>query len=522
MPRNYRKERDAIIRRWYGRNPQASNARRHRSWKERPIAPADCLGLPTPTNAPFILMGHCLVWKYGLNRDGYGTLTIDGKQQLAHRVVFIQTRRQIPEGMQVNHLCNRPYCVQPSHLYAGTVQDNKDDSQIFNREELLHAPWILHFPDRTDTDDPLQRRLQQSNRYDGAKSWEPEVQPAQRPLEEFRCPGHDFAITMLGGNSRICRICETSEFQEKMINEAEIPLLIAEMFPASQTVDPILEKMLRSDFADASHQESRQLASRRSHRGAGSGSHDLRNCRCDLCGRDRDSFRASFHTLLTRDESDILNACDRLEPYIREALKGASADVMEAWARVIGLNEDQAWALKEHYGDCSNTKNELTSTSRALESEFGYLLYALTKFDGFDEMFKDEMAWMILSRWNMVRVREEDLEEINRLILPLARETVERLTRAWKKETDELTRSLFESKPELYQGVGYLVHALTMKHVWEHLRYEFFGRNSFSAQRPHPHDYCAASIVETGQVQRIPNEFEQGMGYRPVETLPFP
>ena len=204
MPRNYRIERDAVIRRWYGGNPQRKNPRPSRSWNEGPITPADCLGIPMQVNSPFTPYGYCLVWKYGLNQYGYGTLTIDGDQELAHRAVFIQTRGRIPEDRQVNHLCNRPYCVQPSHLYAGTSQDNKDDSQIFNKEGLLHAPWILHRPATTTVDDPLLNRLLCTNRHDGTEPWGPAEQPAQKPLEEFTCPSHDFAITMFGGQSRIC------------------------------------------------------------------------------------------------------------------------------------------------------------------------------------------------------------------------------------------------------------------------------------------------------------------------------
>ena len=146
-----------------------------------------------------------MVWKYGLNRDGYGILNIDGKQELAHRVVFIQTKGQVPEGNQVNHLCNRPYCVQPAHLYPGTRQDNKDDSGIFSDPELINAPWVMGWPERTSASDPLLRRLLESARYDYAQPWEPLVQPGQKPLEEFTCPAHDFAITMQGGHSKICR-----------------------------------------------------------------------------------------------------------------------------------------------------------------------------------------------------------------------------------------------------------------------------------------------------------------------------
>ena len=278
MPRDYRTERDAIIQRWYGGNPQPRNPRPRRSWKQRPITPADCFGVPMQVNSPFNPFGYCMVWKYGLNRDGYGALTIDGKQELAHRAVFIQTRGQVPQDRQVNHRCNRPHCLQPSHPYAGTRQDNKDDSQIFSKEELLHAPWVLYWPKGKNAENALLQRLLESNRYDGTESWEPVAQPAQRPLEEFTCPGHDFAITMLGGDSRICRICETSEFQEGMFDELGTPSLIKEICPASQTVLPILGKIAASEFVGESHREARGKAYHRSRQGFGMDSHNLRDC----------------------------------------------------------------------------------------------------------------------------------------------------------------------------------------------------------------------------------------------------
>ena len=128
------------------------------------------------------------------------------------------------------------------------------------------------------------------------------------------------------------------------------------------------------------------------------------------------------------------------------------------------------------------------------------------------------MARMILYRWNLVRVREDDIEQMDRTILPIAREAVSRLTLTWEKETDEFTRAYLGSKPGFYQDVSYLVYVLAMKHVWEHLRHEFFGRNSFGEQQPHPHSYCAASIIEDGQVRPFPQEFEEGVGYKPTES----
>ena len=515
MPRDYRTERDAIIQRWYGGNPETRNPRPQRSWAEGPITPADCFGIPMQVNSPFTPFGNCMVWKYGLNRDGYGVLTIDGKQKLAHRAVFIQTRGQVPEQQQVNHLCNRPYCVQPSHLYTGTRQDNKDDSQIFSKEELLHAPWILYWPEGKNADNALLQRLLNSNRYDRTESWEPVAQPAQRPLEEFTCPGHDFAITMFGGESRICRICENSEFQERMFDELGTPSLIKEICPASQTVFPILEKIANSEFAGESHREQRGKIYRRSSQGFGMGSHDLRDCECGYCTRDRVAFRTATDPLLTREESELLSICDRLHPRITTALEEASTSMMEEWAKVLGLDDEQARALMEHHGNCTNTKGEIIKTSQTLESEFGYLVHAVAEFSNRYEMLEDPVFQMIMSRWSFVRVREEDEDSILRTVLPAVEKTANRMALAWEEETDALTRSYLESKPELHQDIGHLVKALAIKGVLEHLRYELLGRNSFCEQQPHPHSHCAASIVETGRVQSSPREFEEGLGYAP-------
>ena len=142
-------------------------------------------------------------------------MRVGGRQDKAHREVYRQTRGEIPEGRQINHLCNRPYCVQPSHLYAGDVQDNRDDSRIFNEPNLMHAPWVIQWPSSGTQADRLLQRLREVNRYENVEPWEPIEHPTQTPLEEFTCPGHDFAITMFGNRERICRICEATEMKEE-------------------------------------------------------------------------------------------------------------------------------------------------------------------------------------------------------------------------------------------------------------------------------------------------------------------
>ena len=323
---------------------------------------------------------------------------------------------------------------------------------------------------------------------------------------------------MWGGESRICRICETSEFQERESDQLGTYSLIAEICPASQTVMPILEKIAASEFVGESHRETRRKAYYRNRQGSGLGSHDVRSCACDYCTRDRVAFRAAIQPLLTRGESAILDTCDRLEPQITAALEEASADMMEASARAMGLTGEQAQTLREHHKDCRNTRAELLRTSRTLEGELGYLLYAMAEFSTRDEMLEAQVFQQTMSRWSLARVRKEDEEHVMRTILPAVELAGNRVTLAWERESDELLRPYLESKPKLQQDIRRLAQALAMKQILEHLRYELLGRNSFSEQEPHPHSNCAASIAETGRVRPFPREFEEGMGYRPMEV----
>lgn len=68
MARDYRRERDALVRRFYGAPPPARNPRPRRPWSEPDtISRQDGYGLPAPVNSPYHLYGHCIAWAYGLN-----------------------------------------------------------------------------------------------------------------------------------------------------------------------------------------------------------------------------------------------------------------------------------------------------------------------------------------------------------------------------------------------------------------------------------------------------------------------
>jgi len=73
--------------------------------------------------------GDCWIWtgaRKGTRRS-YGNLTINEKQYSAHRIAYELTFGVIPEGMQVLHHCDNGLCINPSHLFLGTVKDNVSD-----------------------------------------------------------------------------------------------------------------------------------------------------------------------------------------------------------------------------------------------------------------------------------------------------------------------------------------------------------------------------------------------------------
>lgn len=69
---------------------------------------------------------ECWEWKGYRNENGYGKMLAFG-EQMAHRVSWIINSGEIPEGIKVLHKCDNPPCVNPEHLFLGTLGDNNKD-----------------------------------------------------------------------------------------------------------------------------------------------------------------------------------------------------------------------------------------------------------------------------------------------------------------------------------------------------------------------------------------------------------
>lgn len=64
---------------------------------------------------------------------GYGHFKVFGKTWITHRLAYYLKNNGIPEGMWILHKCDNPPCCNPSHLFAGTNQDNVTDKMTKGR-----------------------------------------------------------------------------------------------------------------------------------------------------------------------------------------------------------------------------------------------------------------------------------------------------------------------------------------------------------------------------------------------------
>lgn len=61
------------------------------------------------------------------------TVSFEGRTALVHRVSWVLHNGPIPDGLWVLHHCDNPVCVNPTHLYIGTIRENVRDMMVRGR-----------------------------------------------------------------------------------------------------------------------------------------------------------------------------------------------------------------------------------------------------------------------------------------------------------------------------------------------------------------------------------------------------
>jgi hypothetical protein len=79
-------------------------------------------GLPGRPGEYLVDEHGCWIWQMSRNSGGYGLKWSKEERRLmlAHRLYYQRVRGPIPDGLQIDHLCEVRACVNPQHLEAVT------------------------------------------------------------------------------------------------------------------------------------------------------------------------------------------------------------------------------------------------------------------------------------------------------------------------------------------------------------------------------------------------------------------
>jgi len=93
--------------------------------------------LPDQSNPHYAGLGQCWVWKASCDSNGYGIIAIQRRMRKAHRVSWMISFGDALENMCVCHRCDNPLCINPQHLFLGTLKDNAQDRESKGRGNQL-------------------------------------------------------------------------------------------------------------------------------------------------------------------------------------------------------------------------------------------------------------------------------------------------------------------------------------------------------------------------------------------------
>lgn len=68
--------------------------------------------------------GDCWLWTGSTTDKGYGQLRVGDRIEYVHRLVYRLFVGPLTKDITVDHLCNRPTCVNPAHLELVSRAEN--------------------------------------------------------------------------------------------------------------------------------------------------------------------------------------------------------------------------------------------------------------------------------------------------------------------------------------------------------------------------------------------------------------
>lgn len=82
----------------------------------------------------------CHNWTGYIQSAGYGSLRVEGRSVLTHRLAYELARGPIPVGLVIDHLCRNRRCCNPDHLEAVTNHENLRRGEGITAKPKTHCP----------------------------------------------------------------------------------------------------------------------------------------------------------------------------------------------------------------------------------------------------------------------------------------------------------------------------------------------------------------------------------------------
>lgn len=77
------------------------------------------------TKVDLLAPSGCWIWLASCTKDGYGQFfPAPGKGMVAHKWAYLWLVGAYDDGLQLDHLCRVPQCVNPDHLEPVTPREN--------------------------------------------------------------------------------------------------------------------------------------------------------------------------------------------------------------------------------------------------------------------------------------------------------------------------------------------------------------------------------------------------------------
>ena len=104
---------------------------------------------PTPISTRFARMYSvneatgCWEWTGKIKEGRYGVIKVNRTNDAyAHRASWMIHFGEIPDGMCVCHKCDNTRCVNPDHLFLGSLADNVRDMVAKGRQRGNEQPKV--------------------------------------------------------------------------------------------------------------------------------------------------------------------------------------------------------------------------------------------------------------------------------------------------------------------------------------------------------------------------------------------